>query len=301
MNGFNYSGYNMVFVVGCPRSGTTYLQKLLASHPRVLTGQESDLFDMYIGPLTRIWERELRTPSDGRGGVGLGCYLSEEEFITAVKGFLMQLLKPMISNLQPNEIFLEKTPSHAFFIEEILELLPQARFIHILRDVRDVVASLLAASRSWGKGWAPRDAKQAARLWLRHVEAVERTKAEVPVGQFFEVRYEMLWETPNEVLKKLSDFMGMEWPDQDIAEAVRMNSFEAAKRGLGTLIPKGGEFGKRTGPVVNDPPDFMRQGVPGGSRRDLNLVEKFLVWRVTRKTVGRIGYSWNFSLLSNSR
>jgi hypothetical protein len=42
-----------VFLVGCPRSGTTWVQRLLACHPGIATGQESNLFEMYIGPQLR--------------------------------------------------------------------------------------------------------------------------------------------------------------------------------------------------------------------------------------------------------
>ncbi|MBI3001835.1 MAG: sulfotransferase, partial [Deltaproteobacteria bacterium] len=39
-----------MLIVGCPRSGTTWLQRLLASHPKIITGQESHVFDNYVGP-----------------------------------------------------------------------------------------------------------------------------------------------------------------------------------------------------------------------------------------------------------
>src|SRR5205085_953700 len=59
----DYAGANLLFVVGCPRSGTTWIQRLLATHPCVRTGQESDLFDLYIGPQLRTWQHELETDS----------------------------------------------------------------------------------------------------------------------------------------------------------------------------------------------------------------------------------------------
>src|SRR5258708_16130926 len=67
-----YSGSDMVFVVGCPRSGTTWVQRLLATHPRIRTGQESDVFDQYIGPQLRAWEQELKPQASGRGRLALG-------------------------------------------------------------------------------------------------------------------------------------------------------------------------------------------------------------------------------------
>src|SRR5215831_21247568 len=128
----DYDGSNLVFVVGCPRSGTTWVQRLLASHACIRTGQESDLFDMYIGPLLRTWQQELRVDSSGRGSVGLSCYFTDAEFVRTLKTYLLQLLAPMVGQLEPGELFLEKTPIHVLFVPEIHTLLPRARFIHVL-------------------------------------------------------------------------------------------------------------------------------------------------------------------------
>src|SRR5579859_4394270 len=181
-----YSGIDMLFVVGCPRSGTTWVQRLLASHPRIRTGQESDVFDQYIGPQLRAWEQELNPEASGRGGVGLGCYFQDADFRRLLKGYLVQLLEPMVGRLAPGELFLEKTPGHVLFIPEIHALLPRARFIHVLRDARDTVASLLGASRSWGRAWAPRQARQAAWTWVNHVQAARQAQRALSPDLFFE-------------------------------------------------------------------------------------------------------------------
>ena len=85
-----YTGHNMVFIVGAPRSGTTWLQRLLATHPRIRTGQESKLFRWYIAPQLRMWAMETtrernRETANGRGGTGLSCYFREEEFGSVLK------------------------------------------------------------------------------------------------------------------------------------------------------------------------------------------------------------------------
>src|SRR5205823_957842 len=69
-------------------------------------------------------------------------------------------------------VVLEKTPAHTLHVPLIRRVVPQARFIHVIRDPRTVVSSLLdAAGRSWGSNWAPRDPYGAALLWQQHVEA----------------------------------------------------------------------------------------------------------------------------------
>src|SRR5579872_7450610 len=82
------TGANLLFVVGCPRSGTTWVQRLLATHPCIRTGQESDLFDLYVGPQLRTWQQELTADSSGRGAVGLGCYFTDDEFRRTLKSYL---------------------------------------------------------------------------------------------------------------------------------------------------------------------------------------------------------------------
>src|ERR671934_777469 len=105
----SFSGANLVCIVGCPRSGTTWLQRLLAGHPNVRTGQESDVFDIYVGPQLRAWRRELDPTSSGRGGVGLACYFDEQTFLGILTPYARELLEPMLANLRPGELFAGKT------------------------------------------------------------------------------------------------------------------------------------------------------------------------------------------------
>jgi hypothetical protein len=113
-----YKGKNLVFIVGCSRSGTTWLQRLLASHPKIRTGQESCLFGWYVAPQLRMWRWELTREDNpktatGRGGIGLSCYLQEHEFIAILKDYMFQLMRAMLANLQPGQLFVDKTPLHA--------------------------------------------------------------------------------------------------------------------------------------------------------------------------------------------
>src|SRR5206468_6090806 len=113
-------GSNLAFVVGCPRSGTTWVQRLLATHPRVRTGQESYFFGSYIGPQLRAWKRHAA--DFGRGAIGPACYFSQEEFLAILGRYAAMLLAPMVEGLPPGGLFVEKTPQHGLFIPEIVAL-----------------------------------------------------------------------------------------------------------------------------------------------------------------------------------
>ena len=249
----------MVFVVGSPRSGTTWLQRLLAAHPKIHTGQESGLFDAYIGPQLRVWRRDLDTTTSGRAGIGMGCYLTEEEFMQILKGYLLQLMQPMLKDVGNGELFLEKTPSHALFLPEIMELLPNSRIIFVMRDGRDVVASLLAASKSWGSYWAPKNARSAAAMWRQHVEAVRRIAPDLPHGQFMEVRYESLVQSPNATLRSVFDFLGLDCNEKEIENSIQLNQIGSA----GTPIQLSGEVKKSAGSILREPEGFVRKGQAG--------------------------------------
>lgn len=98
---------NMIFIVGCPRSGTTWLQRLLATHPRIKTGHESRIFE-YVGSQFRNWRFDLDSPNRVLGGRGMTCYFTEEEFILVQKAYLNLLLAPMVKDLHPGQFFWKK-------------------------------------------------------------------------------------------------------------------------------------------------------------------------------------------------
>lgn len=274
-----FTGNNLIFLVGAPRSGTTWLQRLLASHPRIKTGQESALFD-YVGPLLHLWMQNMRA----KGRVyGLPCYLTESEFLSIEKQHLTLLLKAMLKDVKPGDFFLEKTPKHALWTPAILQLLPQAKILHIVRDPRDVVASLLAASRGWASAWAPRRANDAARMWARHVRAVREAAINIPSGQFLEVRYEDLSQEPVPILQKVFSFLNVPWTIAEMTAAVEANAAEELRKEKGTPIPLHGEARKKSSNIVREPEQFVRKARPGSWREDLTLFERLRMTMVLRR------------------
>lgn len=94
--------------------------------------------------------------------------------------------------------FGDKTPGYCFHVSSIHKLLPEVRFIHLIRDGRDVALS-------WRKTWfAPGQSMRClADAWRRHVEAV-RKESDAPV---LEVRYEKLITDPEPVLQAVCSFI----------------------------------------------------------------------------------------------
>lgn len=135
-----------VFILGAPRSGTTWTQLLLSQHPEVSTSPETHLVDGYLAPLhERVrWEQE-------RDMTGLTSVLPEDELRRLFAEFAASVLGSVSSRAEEGaSVFVEKTPQNALHLDVLLEHFPGARFLHVIRDPRDVAASMLAASRSWG-------------------------------------------------------------------------------------------------------------------------------------------------------
>jgi hypothetical protein len=289
----DHSGRNLVFIVGCPRSGTTYLQKLLASHPKIHSGWESYIFAWYLGPLLRTWrEKEHADAQPGEmRRMGVHSYLQEQEFRHLLKGFF----DTMIGDLPEGDFFLEKTPAHSLWIREILDLFPDARFINIIRDGRDVVASLLAASKSWENDFT-HYAFSAARLWTKYVRAVERARELVPKENFFDVRYEDLRRNPSEKLAMISRFLNLDWSEAAVREAVETNDIQQAMKTGGTqLVPSNLESATRSGAIYKYAEvSFIRKGEPGSWRSDLRFYQKWQVWLFAHKTMADLGYPWRY-------
>ncbi len=252
-----FKGKGLIFLVGCPRSGTTYLQKLLASHSQIITGQESRIFSHYIGPQVRDWEMMIKPENTGRGAVGLGCYLSVAEFYKYIEQSLSILLQPIISKLEANIFFVEKTPYHALYLKEIIHFLPEAKILHLVRDPQQVISSILSASQTWGSGWAPSSIELATQMWLDHVESVNEFKDKINEHQFYELRYEdLLPDGKTTFTQLLESFLQLDTEESNIDQIFQLNTKEAMQKGQGFQIPIWGAYAKQMGTHHKDPLSF---------------------------------------------
>jgi len=188
---------NPVFLVGAERSGSTLLRLMLSHHPRIAFDGEFEFAVDLISPDGR-WP-DLRAYHGWLSmhrifrltGYRIDPALAYPEL---VKSFLVQKME------RENKPIVGATVHRHF--DKLLGIWPQARFIHLLRDGRDVARSCIRMGWA-GNVWAGvEEWIDAERLW-------ERTRQMLPADRYIDARFEQLVTEPVPTLSRLCDFIGV--------------------------------------------------------------------------------------------
>jgi hypothetical protein len=218
------------FIVGAPRSGTTWLQELMGSHPSIATPQEIDLFSQYLSSWFSRWEKQRQADDmwPSRRFKGLPAILREDEFVTLLRSLVLQIYRKILSLKPSSNVVLLKSPQNTLCAPLILKIFPDARFLHIHRDGRDVAASLVRVSRTWGTSWAPSTVGQAAALWARYISAAQQIADLTP--SLVHVRYEDLLAGDADALCNAFDLMGISAHKDYCEQLLTDHSLQQAKK-----------------------------------------------------------------------
>lgn len=187
----------MVFSVGARRSGTYWLQQIVCAHPAVAeVPSESYLLSHGVKPfLDRL---QYDDPSSTEMGT---VFAKRERVLPAVRGLCDAVFGEFARAGETHVA--ERTPWHVFHLPLIADVYPDARFLHIVRDGRDVARSIVA------QPWPPHTVEEAADEWRRSVEAGR--SAGPPLGaRLLEVRYEELLADPRRVVRRVFDHLGLD-------------------------------------------------------------------------------------------
>jgi hypothetical protein len=295
------------FIVGHGRSGTTWLELTLNSHPEILCkgsgmffGRDMDLFEtQYTLPMALRRDESLKIWYGQRPN-----YWSARPFEEDLPGLAKSLADYLMGAelaASGKRIVGDRTPHHVTYLEELRELYPEAKVIHIIRDGRDVAVSNVHAvwQNARDKGGpvdlepavlAKRDAylkdrarfiqdgesiftgpqlRELSRSWSMRVGRGMRQGRKLFGDRYIEVRYEdLLGGAPSE----LARLLGFLEADRDPALVERMveeNSFERIT-------------GRKQG--QEDPGAFNRKGVAGDWREVFSERDK----RVFKEDAGEL-------------
>jgi hypothetical protein len=205
-----------VFVIGAPRSGTSILAWSLAQHSELWTEAESDIFYYLLkdGQLERAFETSVARPD----GTWLGNHGVD------LKQFLAHLglgLNTLLTETSNGRRWVDQTPANTLVVDRLAEMFPGARFVHILRDGRRVVHSMVNFQRTFGDPetvermktagrlppWAT-DFRDACRSWARFTGIASDFCRRHP-ERAFTVTNERLITDPDDAMREVLDFLGV--------------------------------------------------------------------------------------------
>jgi hypothetical protein len=199
------------FVVGATRSGTTLFRLMLDAHPEVGIPSETHFFHKLV---KRSERREISPElladtiiTHKRWG---DFRLDPDELrarFEAIEPFnLADALRSFYSlyaEKQGKTRWGDKTPGYLRYMRRIEWVLPEARFIHLIRDGRDVALSVLPMN------WGPSTITEAAELWVERVTLARENGR--TVSHYMEIKYEDLISETEPILRDVAGFLELPW------------------------------------------------------------------------------------------
>lgn len=209
-----------IFVLGCPRSGTTLLGLMIHAHPRLAMPPENRF-------LINAWRRrarfgDLRSEQQRRDLAGLitqkgskirdlGLKPAEVERLIVegppTMGSAFGIVFREYARNHGKARWGDKRPAYAAEVDVLLRLFPDAQIVHIIRDGRDNVASLKRMP------WWYIDSLGSMATWALSEYCMRRDRKRLPKDTFHVVRYENLVADPRAVLQELCEFLDEEFDE----------------------------------------------------------------------------------------
>jgi hypothetical protein len=206
-----------VFIVGCPRSGTSFLYHLLLSaggfaefHTQM---NAYDVLEPIYGPLNTA-KNKARMMRDWLQSKafqvsGLDAAQIEAKVMTECNhaGDFLRIVMNEVACAQNVDRWADSTPTNIPHMLRIASDFPDAKFLHIIRDPRDIALSL--ERRKWSRPlpWDKDRALLAAGLYWKWIVRRGREYGALLSAKYMEVRYEDLVRRPGEILADVGDFL----------------------------------------------------------------------------------------------
>jgi hypothetical protein len=250
-----------VWIFGSGRSGSTWLRRMMGEMPGHRVWEEPMVGALFGEFYARAPEENLRSKDHVMGEP------IRRGWVRSVRNFVLDGARYSNPDLKPDEILVIKEPNGSVGAPLLMEALPESRMILLIRDPRDVVASMLDAAgeggwhrERFGRGAVGRRAmadrkpeafaRLRARAYMRGVGAARRAYEEHK-GRKALVRYEDLVVDALGTMRRLYSTLGIPAGEAELFGAV-------AKHSWGNVPDEEKGSGK-----------FYRKGTPGGWREDL--------------------------------
>ena len=212
---------NPIFILGASRSGTSLFNRMVSEHPAVANLSEA----------VYIWEP--RDKDFNRDHVKRAEDVRHEDRLRIANTF------GLYQRLKGKSVFCNKCPRNSVRIEFIKDIFPEARFVHLVRDGRAVVNSILSIIEredfrkvdKFGKFCRPQNwrdiihkppIERFAHQWVGILDAVNNDSKGIQSSNWVEVKYENLCKNPGGVLKSVYEKLGLNGNQKALSSVSRM-------------------------------------------------------------------------------
>src|SRR3954470_23973889 len=228
-----------IFIVGCPRSGTTLFRTMLHAHPRIAVPPETRfVMPAYkrrysFGDLREDHHRShlarwiVDRPESRFHVLGLDADDVARQIVEGppTLGSALGIVFRAYSASHGKARWGDKRPAYYSFIDELDHLFPDAQFVHVVRDGRACVASMKK------KPWFDHQPIPCMATWMMAIDCSQESGRRLGPERFLEVRYEDLVTHPESELRRACDFLGEDYAPQmcepeKIADQVNPSYYE---------------------------------------------------------------------------
>jgi hypothetical protein len=265
-----------VFIVGVPRSGTTWTMMLLEQHTQVTVLQQSGLLHA-LQPLHKWWQStggygKRVVSSSGLSETFVGDVLESFHLNAFCTPIVQHVYDRVRKTLAGSSIVVDQTPENLEFAEWILQLLPDAYFLHVVRDPRAVYASMRAASTTWASaGTFPHHPETVGAMWLDYTRSVKDLKQQT--DRVKEVRYEDMINDGHVQLSSVFSWLNLEFDGSLVDKALQNCSMEKMQQA--SVAPQA----------------FLRKGKAAGWRDEVSRSEAACVEYGAHPLMGAYDYA----------
>ena len=271
------------FIVGTGRSGTTLLRLILSGHSRLAIPPETWFIEPLVqqlplhqplSPTEAALAAEIMTSHYRWPDMGIAVADFRSRVLALARPRLVDIIDLVYAEhlrRSGKPRFGDKTPPYIHIVSELSELYPGAKFIHLVRDGRDVAMSMIDVR--WNFRCYQRDF-----VWTSRLRVREQYRHSAFADRILDVKYEDLVADPETTVKRICAFLGEEFAPAMLAFAERADAVPERERSI---------HGKLRRPVSRD--DI------GQWRAKLSAIECFIMEACMHRELRQWGYPLRFA------